>query len=406
MSVNTLSFEQSAAFLMDLYEEATGQQLSAQIADTGTFTTVGTTLLQQGYDPIINAISVVLTKSIFSERPYSMKFKAINVDAEKWGAIVRKINYVDNPLDEVDESLSLTDGESIDQYVVKKPSVLQTNFYGKTLYSDHVTIFTNQLDSALRDASEFGRFMAGVMTNMENKLAQISEAEARGILANFITGKFVSDTDNCINVLQAYYDETGTELTPANMYNKDNYAAFIRWFYGWVNTLTDFMAERCENYHVNLTGKPIMRHTPAQYMRAYMSSNMLNKTAAEVLAVTFNDEKLKMIEWEKVAFWQNIKDPYTVKATPSYFDATSGNVVKAEEAVTVSNLLGVLFDEEALGLTETDRSVDASPYNASGKYYNLFWHKMQCTWNDFTENGVVLYAGTITKSAGKTSSKS
>ena len=182
------------------------------------------------------------------------------------------------------------------------------------------------------------------------------------------------------------------------MYNKDNYAAFIRWFYGWVNTLTDFMAERCENYHVNLTGKPIMRHTPAAYMRAYMSSNMLNKTAAEVLAVTFNDEKLKMIEWEKVAFWQNIKDPYTVKATPSYFDPTTGNVVKAEEAVTVTNLLGVLFDEEALGLTETDRSVDASPYNASGKYYNLFWHKLQCTWNDFTENGIILYAGTVTKS--------
>lgn len=398
MSVNSLTFEQSAAFLMDLYEEATGQQSTIQISDTGTFTTVGTTLLQQGYDPIINAISVVLTKSIFSERPYSMKFKAINVDAEKWGAIVRKINYVDNPLDETDESFSLVDGESIDQYVVKKPSVLQTNFYGKTLYSDHVTIFTNQLDAAMRDASEFGRFMAGVMTNMENKLAQISEAEARGILANFITGKMVSDADNCINVLQAYYDETGTELTPATMYNKDNYAAFIRWFYGWVNTLTDFMAERCENYHVNLTGKPIMRHTPAAYMRAYMSSNMLNKTAAEVLAVTFNDEKLKMIEWEKVAFWQNIKDPYTVKATPSYFDPTTGNVVKAEEAVTVTNLLGVLFDEEALGLTETDRSVDASPYNASGKYYNLFWHKLQCTWNDFTENGIILYAGTVTKS--------
>lgn len=398
MSVNSLTFEQSAAFLMDLYEEATGQQLTIQIADTGTFTSVGTTLLQQGYDPIISAISVVLTKSIFSERPYSMKFKAINVDAEKWGAIVRKINYVDNELDETDESLNLVDGESIDQYVVKKPSIIQTNFYGKTIYSDHVTIFTNQLDSAMRDASEFGRFMAGVMTNMENKLAQISEAEARGILANFITGKMASDTDNCINVLQAYYDETGVELAPSNMYNKDNYAAFIRWFYGWVNTLTDFMAERCENYHVNLTGKPIMRHTPAQYMRAYMSSNMLNKTAAEVLAVTFNDEKLKMIAWEKVAFWQNIRDPYTVKATPSYFDASTGNVVKADSAVTVSNLLGVLFDEEALGLTETDRSVDPSPYNASGKYYNLFWHKTQQTWNDFTENGVVLYAGTVTKS--------
>lgn len=401
MSVNSLTFEQSAAFLTDLYEEATGQQLTTQISDTGTFTTVGTTLLQQGYDPIINAISVVLSRSIFSERPYSMHFKAINVDEEKWGAIVRKINYIDKPLDETDESMNLTDGESIDQYIVKKPEVLQTNFYGRTLYSDHVTVFTYQLDSAMRNASEFGRFMAGVMQNMENKLTQISEAEARGILVNFITGKAVSDTDNVINVLQAYYDETGTELTPVTMYNKENYAPFVRWFYAWVNTLTDFMSERCENYHVNLTGKPIMRHTPAAFMRAYMSSNMLNKTASEVLAVTFNDEKLKMIEWEKVAFWQNIRNPYEVKATPSYFDPTDGKVVKASDPVTVSNILGVLFDEEALGLTETERSVDASPYNASGKYYNLFWHKTQCTWNDFTENGIVLYAGTVTTNKSK-----
>ena len=66
MSVNTLDFEQSAAFLMDMYEEATGKNVSVQVVDTATFTSVATTLLQLGYDPIINAISQVLNKSIYS----------------------------------------------------------------------------------------------------------------------------------------------------------------------------------------------------------------------------------------------------------------------------------------------------------------------------------------------------
>ena len=365
MSVNSLTFEQSAAFLMDMYKEATGKDSTIQVVDTGTFTTVATTLLQLGYDPIISAITQVLDKSIYSIRPYSMKFRSINVDESKWGAVTRKINYLDSDLDAKDNRLELVDGQSIDQYKVKKPKVLQTSFYGATQYSDHVTIFRDQLDSAMRDSAEFGRFMAGVMQNMADKLAQISEGEARGVLVNFITGKYVLE-DNCINVLQEYYDQTGTELSPSTMFNQENYSAFIRWLYSYVNDLTDFMAERSYKYHVNLTGKPIPRHTPAQNLRAYMSGTVVNKTASEVLATVFNPDKLKMIDFEKVTFWQNIEDPYKVKATPSYFDPTTGEVEEAEEAVTVSNIIGVLFDEEALGTTRRSTWTAATPFNADG----------------------------------------
>jgi hypothetical protein len=398
MSVNSLTFEQSAAFLMDMYKEATGKDATIQVVDTGTFTTVATTLLQMGYDPIISAITQVLDKSIYSIRPYSMKFRSINVDESKWGAVTRKINYLDSDLDAADQRLSLVDGQSIDQYKVKKPKVLQTNFYGATQYQDHITIFRDQLDSAMRDAGEFGRFMAGVMQNMADKLAQISEGESRGVLANFITGKYTVDSANCINVLQAYYDQTGTELSPDTMYNQDNYGPFIRWFYSFVNDLTDFMSERSYKYHVNLSGKEIPRHTPANMLRAYMSGTVVNKTASEVLATVFNPDKLKMIDFEKVTFWQNIEDPYTVKATPSYFDPSTGEVVDAEEAVTVSNLIGVLFDEEALGTTRRSTWTASSPFNAAGGYYNIFYHFTQTTWNDFTENGVILYAGEVVTS--------
>ena len=34
MSVNTMTFEQSAAFLTSLYQEATGQQPTIQVANT------------------------------------------------------------------------------------------------------------------------------------------------------------------------------------------------------------------------------------------------------------------------------------------------------------------------------------------------------------------------------------
>ena len=81
MAANNLTFEQSAAFLNDLYEQATGQKALA-VTDTASFTTVAQTVLKTGYDNVISAISQVLSRTIFSVRPYTAKFKGIMVDNE------------------------------------------------------------------------------------------------------------------------------------------------------------------------------------------------------------------------------------------------------------------------------------------------------------------------------------
>lgn len=398
MSVNTMSFEQSAAFLTALYQEATGQQPTIQITNTADFTTVGTTLMQGGYDPIISALSQVLARTIFSIRPYAQKFKDLNVSEEKWGAVTRKINFIDTALDTADDRLSLTDGLSVDPYVVKKPKVAQFNFYGATQYQDHITIFRDQLDSALQDAAEFGRFISGVLQNIADKLTLIKEAEARGILANFIAAKAGYDTGNVINVLQAYYDETGVTLTPATMFDVTNYTAFSRWLAGFMATLSDKMGERTLKYHMNVTGKEIMRHTEPRFLRKYISANVANYIDSAVASGLYNEERVtKVLDGaERVTFWQNIEDPYTVDATPAYLDTATGNVVDALTDTKVENIIGVLFDEEALGMTTLSTWTAPSAFNPRGGYYNLFYHFTQKTWNDFTENFVLLVADTVT----------
>lgn len=394
MAVNTMTFEQSAAFLQDLYEQATGQKAIA-VTDTGTFTTVGTTLLQMGYDQVTQSLTQLLARSIYSIRPYSQKFKSLNVTEEKWGAVIRKINYIDSDIVD-DDSLSLVDGQSADQWEVRKPKILQTNFYGAHNYSDFVTIYTYQLDAALRDAAEFGRWLAGVLQNIADKLTQIEEAEARSLLINFITSKFKADTPNAINVLQAYYDETGVTLTPSNMFAQANYPDFVKWLYGYINTLTDMMSERSIKYHMNITGKELMRHTGMNFMKAFMSANVLNKTASEVLATVFNPDKLKMVEFEKVNFWQNMDSPYSVTATPTYLNVSNGQLITETTPVGVDHVIGCLFDVEALGTCRRLVRTERTPINARMLTYNIWYHFQQATWNDFTENFVLLYADTVT----------
>lgn len=402
MAVNDLTFEQSATFLNDLVEQATGQKPTIEVTDTGTFTTVATTLLKTGHDPVLSALSQVLGRTIFSVRPYTQKFKGIDVDAERWAAHVRKVNFVSSQLED-DERLKalgdppepLKDGASVDMYKIKKPKVVQTNFYGQTQYQEHVTLFRDQLDTAFRNPEEFASFVSGVMQTVKDDLTQVRESEARSALINLATGHAWIDAPVVINVLQAYKDETGVSLTINNMYADGNYMPFIKWLYAFINTLTDRMAERTTKYHKNIDGMSIRRHTPADRMKAYMFNGVLNKIDSAVLSSVFNEEKLKMIDFESVAFWQNIDDPMKMTAKPVAMKG-DGSLEHKNNAQTINIVLGMLFDEEAVGITTKSTWMDRTPFNAAGGYSNLYWHHTQCVWNDFTENCVVLTAANPT----------
>ena len=392
MAVNELSFSQSAAFLTDLYEQATGQKPTITVVDSGSFTTVAQATLKTGYDTVINAISQVLSRTIFSVRPYTGKFKGIFVDAERWGNITRKINFVDGDV-ENDDREPLTDGQSVDPWIINKPKVLQTNFYGFTKYQRHVTIFKDQLDVAFSSPSEFARFISGVMQNVVDQLEQIKEAEARNTLINFIAGKAAGDSDNVINVLQAYKDETGVTLTPATMYADANYIPFMKWLYSYINGLTQKLAERTVKYHINVTGKELHRHTPAKYLKAYMSARAMNAIDSIGLPSIFGADRLKMIDFEPVVYWQNINDAEKVIATPTVLLADG--TLEKKTSTTVDNIIGVLFDRDALGITRKSEWMMSSGMNPRGGYENIFYHFTMAMWNDFTENGIVLVADTV-----------
>lgn len=393
MAVNELSFAQSAAFLTDLYEQATGQKPTITVVDSGSFTTVAQAVLKTGYDTVINSISQVLSRTIFSIRPYTAKFNGIFVDSERWGNITRKINFVDGELED-DDREPLADGASVDPWVINKPKVLQTNFYGFTKYQRHITIFKDQLDVAFSSPAEFARFISGVMNNMMNQLEQIKEAEARNCLINFIAGKAAGDAGNVINVLQAYKDETGVVLTPATMYADTNYIPFMKWLYAYINGLTQLIAERTQNFHINVTGKEVMRHTPADKLKAYMSARAMNAIDSIGLPSIFGADRLKMIDFEPVVYWQNIKDREKIVATPTVLKA-DGTLEKKTQT-TVENIIGVLFDEEALGITRKSEWMQSTGMNPRGGYENIFYHFSVAMWNDFTENGIVLIAAETT----------
>lgn len=385
LTPNVANFN-SAAILNEIVNQATGKNAVSAIA-TSDFTSVATTALELGIDPLLNAISQVLSRTIFSIRPYSRKFKGLYQDNMRFGNHVRKLNIADSDWNK-DDRYDLKDGTSVDDQVVAIPKVLQTNFYGQNVYQRQVTLFRDQLNAALQNEQEFQRFVTMIMTNASDLIEQAHEATARMTLANFIGGKVKGDTDNVIHLVTKYNDVAGTTLTTDTVKQPENFVPFMKWATGYIKTVSDWMTERTQKFHINVTKKEISRHTPYNKQKLYLYSEELNNIDASVMTSIFNDSYLKMADHEKVGFWQNIDSPGGINVKASYMDAT-GTVVSDTEGTVTSNIFGVLFDEEAVGITTYGEWSAPSPFNARGGYSNIFWHFNDRYYNDFTENGVV-----------------
>lgn len=389
---NIMSIEQSSSVLNALVLQATGQNPTLDTTNPKNFVSVAQTLLKTGYDPVLTAISQVLSRTIFSVRPYTAKFRGLEVSAQRWGNHVRKVNYLDQSFED-DDRLPLTDGSSVDPWIIKKPSVIQTNFYGEHVFQRHTTIFKDQLDVAMSSASEFGSFVSGQLSNINDQIEQANEEFDRATIANFIVGKVAKDTASVIHLVTEYNEYIGGTYTSETIREPEVYREFVKWVYARIKNLIDLLAERSVKWHI-LPRKinvptALMRHSPANRLKMYTYSPVMNEITARVLSEIYHDDKLSMIDHEEVTYWQNIDVPGSIKANANVFDTETGGIVATGET-TVNNIFGVIFDEEAIGVTNVNQWAQSTPMNARGGYSNTFWHWTRRHWNDFTENGVVL----------------
>lgn len=401
MSVNTLNFEQISTVLTSIVQQATGQAVQTP-TDTGSFVSVAQVALRADRDSVMNAISNILGRTIFSIRPYSAKLTGLDMDTFRWGGMMRKLSIADTDWEDdeayaypvfYDASQTPPDGEggSVDRWKIKKPNVLQTNFYGQSVYSDHMTITEDQIETAFTGPEQLGSFLTLLMTNLSNRLEMSNEAIRRGLVCNAIGAIYDEGaTDRVIHLLTEYNRLTGLSLTNITVYDPANFGAFTKWAYSRVAEITDLFTANSTMFQTTITGKPILRHTPYEFQRVYLYAPFQRQTEARVIADTFHDNYLRYSDVETIPYWQSIsgsRDEVTV--TPSYVDST-GTLVTPASAVNVENVFGLIFDRDAMGMTILDRRVLSTPVNESGLYRNIWVHGKQRVVFDNTEKMALL----------------
>ena len=399
-NVNDMVVHQASTVLNSLVAQATGQA-TLTASTPGEFVSVAQTALKTGYDPILNAMSQMWGRTIFSIRPYTRKFKGMEMSLDRWGNACRKISVADQPVKD-DERFTYPagydatqtpangNGNSVDMFKLNKPDILQTNFYGQSVYENIYTVFRDNLDVAFTGPDEFMRFNSMVAQNRSDKLEQYRETIARGLLVNYIASILEeNNTGRVVHLLTKYNDLTGQQLTSETVMHPSNFKPFMEFVYSKIANISRMMTERSEMFQTVINGKHVMRHTPPNKQKVYLLSYYMDMFDAMVKANTFHDNYLKYTDYEGVNFWQSIDLVDGILVKPTY-TKTDGTVATGENAKEYSNIFGVIFDEDALGYAQVNAWNSLTPFNPVGGYWNDVDHVNFRTIQDMTEKGVVL----------------
>ena len=416
MSVNAFTYEDVGVVLNAIYALATGTDTTG-VPNYGDFTSVATKTLKLGTEKIMGAITYVLSKTIFSERPYEAKFKMLELDPVEWGNVVRKINFADGasttPETTYDPNVTGVSGDQteltrqsygaqspLDPWFGKDATVVQTNFYGSAVASDSYKIREEALRGAFRSPEELAAFLNSLMTFINNRHEQFIESLARGAMANFILGRnkaaaAEADKHTVVHLLTEYNDQTELGLTAKTVYQPENFKPFMQWVYARVASISDMMTERTILHHTTIgkNGNLVLRHTPKRDQRILMYAPIQHMTAARVLADTYHDTYLKDTGIELVNYFGNVDTPQSVKGGFTYLNPNgNGDLIEVTEsdAETVNNIYGLILDRNAVGYMRQNTRVLTSPFNPADQSYTLWWHLAGKWVNDFSENGVLL----------------
>lgn len=416
MPGRTLTPTDCYALINAIAKEATGQESTLQAVNTSTFVSVGESILRTGTENVLNALSLVLGRTFVAVRPYEAKLKIINtLNSGIYSNRMRKISYYSRyaePSGMFNTNLytnlamgydnGSNSGNSVaSMWEQNTPLALEMNFGGSSVWDYHTTIFEKQLQEAFRDEASFGAFVSGYLTEAGNDVETEKEAFNRACMLNYIAGIYDLNAVNgaAIDMTAAFNaDQGGTTYTRSQIlttYRKE----FLEFFVKTVKKISDTLENRSLKYHwsptktVNGVTYEILRHTPKSKQRFLLYKDFWRMAEAQVMPEIFNDQYLKIDNFEGVEFWQNELHPESINVTPAIPDTSDPTTQTAGSAVALDYVLGCIYDEDAM---MTDFQLDAvysTPLEARKAYRNVFTHIKRNMINDFTENGVLLYLG-------------
>lgn len=410
------------ALMNSLVKEAIGADSTIQAVDTSSFVSAGESVLSTGTENVLNSLAMVVGRRMVAVRPYNAPLRLINaIDTGVYSDRILKDSFYSRwaqPSGAFNTDLftnlatGFTAGENIggspaapqstkSQWEQNLPVPMEFNFAGRNTWQDCSTIPEIQLQQAFRSEADFSDFVTGYMMERANDLESQKEAYNRMTLLNYMAGIYDMSADmpgSAVNLTTAFNAEFGTSYTAAQLmttYLKE----FMEFFTARVKIDSDRMTNRSVNYHwspakqIDGVDYYLLRHTPKSKQKLFLYAPMFSKVQSYVFPEIFNPQYLQIENYEGVNFWQNENNPMAISVTPAIPDTANPAAQKAGSAVTLDNVVGVLFDEDALMIDYQLDTALSTGVEARKHYRNVWYTYAKNSICDFTEKGILYYLG-------------
>lgn len=402
---NTLTPVDVYAVVNAMVTEMYGSNSGLTAFNTSSFVSVGEHMLRTGYTNTLDALSVVIGRTIVSARPYRGRFRIIVAIPEEWGGITRKISYYATK-EEQTESFNtdlnsaappLVDGGSVDPWTISKQYPLEMNFCGLKVEQKSYTTFVDQLKMAFSSEAAFAEFMSGRLVAIANDLEVAWEARNRLLILNAIGATYnVGAARSVVNMTTEFNNHYSTHYATSDLlttYLKEFVAFFVAKLEGDLELARDYN----ELFHIyparNDDGGNALvlpRHTPPAMRRLLLFMPVLRLEEKTIFPALFNTSELRLENYEAVEYWQNPNVPASVDIVPNQLNTTNGQSTNGSRA-QIGTVLGLMFDRDALATSVKIEDVYTTPINARGKYYNTVYHWAFQHKLDQTENMILYY---------------
>lgn len=363
-----------------VFQQMTGRK-DLEAVDTASLIAMGEEINNhQQTDLWLNTLARRIGLTIDTYRVYRNKFSSLYRNAMEWGAIVQKLT-VEMPEAVTDDiyDVGKMDGQSVDQWIINNPKVHQRFFDKETPYSFYITIQKKLLKEAFLGSGAMNALISQIFGKVQNKIEFVLEELARIAVVNFILNLKPHQEFHLVTM----YNSTSpakTVTTASARYDAD----FLRFAVGIINNVSNKM----ENMSVLYNSDGFDRFTPKSAQHLYMLADFMTILETVVSYAAFNEKYVTSKPDILVPYWQATKTASNITDFGT-LSSIAGSV-KGKETKK-QNLIGVLFDHEAIGTFREEEDVLTTPVNARAAYYNTFWHERQLWFNDMSENGVAFY---------------
>ena len=387
-----LTYNQIASFLTSAYLQATGTSSLASLS-FDTLQQVFTTGNLATEDNLYGYLDNVIGKTLFAVRPISEPMRSLEWSPQRYGDIVRKLSPITvEPVDNKEWDIYTELQQVTPDFACCSAPIpqdfLAVRISGGNTFARKWTTFRDQMNAAFNSEAQVVDFFSMMATERANRMKLDRLSEKRALVNNAILALYDYSGSACYNALTEYNTETGSSYTTTTIMQPGVFREFMIWLAAKIDYLRELMQDNGKMFHRDVTGKELDRHTPMSSQKLFLHSNFEKYFRANCSNL-FNPQYLpEFAAVESVAYWQDPKAPMDVQGTAKSID--SAGAVQTVATALCENVIGILFDDDFMGLSNISNWSAPEPYNARFGFQNTWYHSTYRSISDFTENALLI----------------